>query len=94
MYIVYSANPCDLDKWLAQETQKLIERECGFRFREKIIKSSQIIETELQKSPRNAEAIKGAVAKAKEMLSPTDKAERTKKELQSALDDFQQWEAA
>jgi hypothetical protein len=90
LYIVYSANPCELDKWLAQETKKLIERESGFRFRE-IRKSTQIIETELKKAPRNAAAIKGAIAKARKMLSPTKRAEKTKKELQTALDDFQQW---
>lgn len=89
LYSAYTNNPCDLDKWYAEEVRKLVKTEFKLRLK-KIEQSAKLIEKELA-SPDNKKDIRGILAKSKKKLKQMSANDRARQEFQTALDDFSRW---
>lgn len=89
LYSAYANNPCDLDKWYAEEVGKLVKTEFKLRLK-KIEQSAKLIENELAKSDKEKD-VGSIVAKSKKKLKRLSANERAKQEFQTALDDFCRW---
>jgi len=90
LYSAYMNNPCELDKWYAEEVQRLVQTECKLRL-DKIRDSMEFIRSGLANRPMDQQNVTAIITQSKEALTELSIREKTRQQIQTALDDFNRW---